>query len=62
MISITQLDLEGTPIKKFPLSFKNLTRLKQLHLGDTVALRYDGRICISNISMMTQLADITAWR
>uniref|UniRef100_A0A0R0G2F8 TIR domain-containing protein n=1 Tax=Glycine max TaxID=3847 RepID=A0A0R0G2F8_SOYBN len=35
MISITQLDLEGTPIKKFPLSFKNLTRLKQLHLGDT---------------------------
>ncbi|KAL2334238.1 hypothetical protein Fmac_015451 [Flemingia macrophylla] len=65
MENLTQLDLQGTPIRKFPLSFRNLTRLKKLVIGDTVSQRLSGcdaSIFISNISMMPELVEITAWR
>ena len=42
MENVTQLCLENTPIKKFPLSFQNLTKLQELRLGYSKELRIRG--------------------
>ncbi|CAJ1947541.1 unnamed protein product [Sphenostylis stenocarpa] len=64
MENIKELDLRGTPVKKFPLSFQNLTRLRKLHLCLRVQAMKNGCVGIplSSICMMPELVDITASR
>jgi len=62
MENIRELDLKETPIKKFPLSFRNLTRLQKLHLCLRVKVKKNGcdGLPLSSICMMPELVDIAA--
>ncbi|KRH08198.1 hypothetical protein GLYMA_16G135500v4 [Glycine max] len=68
MENITVLDLDECRIKEFRPSFRNLTRLQELYLGqETYRLRgFDAATFISNICMMPELARVEAtqlqWR
>eukprot|EP00256_Glycine_max_P056567 XP_014624126.1 protein SUPPRESSOR OF npr1-1, CONSTITUTIVE 1 isoform X2 [Glycine max] len=68
MENITELGLIDCPITKLPPSFRNLTRLQVLYLGqETYRLRgFDAATFISNICMMPELFRVEAaqlqWR
>ncbi|KAG4912023.1 hypothetical protein JHK82_052609 [Glycine max] len=58
MENITELDLKETPVKKFPLSFGNLTRIQKLQLSLTGV----NGIPLSSLCMMPDLVSIIGWR
>ncbi|XP_027923241.1 TMV resistance protein N-like isoform X3 [Vigna unguiculata] len=62
MENVRELDLKDTPIKKFPLSFQNLTRLQKLHLCLSCGVMENGcdGVPLSSICMMPELVDIVA--
>ncbi|BAU01584.1 TMV resistance protein [Vigna angularis] len=59
---VRELDLKETPVKKFPPSFRNLTRLQKLHLCLSVRVMKSGcdGLPLSSICMMPELVDIAA--
>ncbi|KAK7270701.1 hypothetical protein RJT34_26050 [Clitoria ternatea] len=57
MENITELQLEYTPIKELPFSFRNLTRLQELQLANCGIVQFP-----SSIVLMPELTEIIAWK
>jgi len=55
-----QMYLEGTPIKKLPRSFRNLTKLKRLRMSRWVMPKeneVEQKVCTSNVQRNCKLTE-----